>query len=108
MSERYRARMNEDRHLRDSARALLDADFQHLRNDLSHRGLAARAIGRVREGAAEVYDEALDVASDHKGALAAIIAALVLWFARHPLASLFGEDDEAGEGSDEEEAVAER
>lgn len=94
--------------MRDSARALLDADFQHLRNDLSHRGLAARAIGRVREGAAEVYDEAIDVASDHKGALAAIIAALVLWFARHPITSLFTEDDKAGEDGDEQDASAER
>lgn len=101
MSDRRRARMNEDRYLRNSAWALLDADIQHLRNDLSRRGLTARAIGRFKEGAAEVYDEAIEVASDHKGALAALIAALVLWFARNPIASLFTEDDEVGEENDE-------
>jgi hypothetical protein len=108
MSGLRRARMLEDRHMRDSARALLDADFQNLRNDLSRRGLAERAIDRVKEGATEVYDEAVEVAADHKGALAALIAALVLWFARNPIASLLTEDDEAGEENDEAGARAER
>ena len=47
----------------------------------------------LAEGASDVYDEALDVARDHKGALAAIAAAMILWFARNPvLATLFGDD----------------
>lgn len=88
-----RARLLEDRHLRDAARALVGADLKNLRADLSAKSLGERAVDRIADGASEVYDEAVEVAADHKGALAAIIAALALWFARHPiLEALFGDD----------------
>lgn len=97
-----RLRMIEDLHLRNSAKALVEADIAHLRADLAERGLGARAADRIAEGATDVYDEAVEVAADNKGALAAIVAALVLWFARHPiLEALFGED--ADERDDEHE-----
>lgn len=89
-----RERMLEDRHLRDAARALVEADIQNLRADLSAKSLGERAVDRITDGASEVYEEAMDVAADHKGALAAIVAALVLWFARHTiLEALLGEDE---------------
>lgn len=92
------AQMIEDRHVRDAARALVEADIQNLRADLSAKGIGERAVDRIAEGASEVCDEAIEAAADHKGALAAIVAALVLWFARHPiLEALFGEDEERGE-----------
>ncbi len=88
-----RMRMLEDRHLRNSAKALVEADIVHLRADLAERSIGTRAADRIAEGAGEVYDEAVEVASDNKGALAAIVAALVLWFARHPiLEAVFGDD----------------
>ncbi len=88
-----RARLLEDRHLRDAARALVGADLKNLRADLSAKGLGERAVDRIAGGASDVYDEAVEVAADHKGALAAILAALALWFARHPiLDALSGED----------------
>ena len=88
-----REQMVEDRHLRDAARALVDADIENLRADLRFKGIGERAIDRITDGASDVYEEAIEVASDNKGALAAIVAALVLWFARHPiLETLFGED----------------
>ena len=80
-----RERLLEDRHVRDAARALVEADFQNLRADLSIKGIGERAVDRLTEGASEVYDEAIEVAADNKGALAAILAALVLWFARNPI-----------------------
>lgn len=87
----------EDRHLRDAARALVEADIDNLRADLASRSIGERAVSRITEGASEVYEEAMEVAADHKGALAAIVAALVLWFARHPiLEALLGEDEHAG------------
>ena len=90
-------RMLEDRQLRDAARALVEADFGNLRADLSVRGIGERAVDRIAEGASEVYEEAIEVAADHKGALAATVAALLLWFARHPiLAAIFGEDEAGG------------
>lgn len=87
-----RQQLMEDRHVRDAARALVGADLRNLRADLSVKSIGERAVDRIAEGASEVYDEALEVASDHKGALAAIVAALVLWLARHPiLEALTGE-----------------
>lgn len=89
-----REQLLEDRHLRDAARALVEADLKNLRANLSIKSIGERAVDRITEGASEVYDEALEVAADHKGALAALVAALVLWFARHPILEvLFGEDD---------------
>ena len=90
-----RERLREDRHLRDAARALVEADIQNLRADLSFKGLGERAVDRLTEGASEVYDEAIEVAADNKGALAAIVAALLLWFARNPIHdALMGENDD--------------
>ncbi|QZD92838.1 hypothetical protein K3162_01980 [Qipengyuania xiapuensis] len=104
MSDR-RARMLEDKYLRDSARALVEADIQHIKADFAHKSLGERAMDRVTEGAMDLYEEAIDVAEDNKGALAALIAAIVVWFARNPLMSLFGlephEDDDEWDGRDE-------
>ena len=90
-----REQLREDRHVRDAARALVEADMQNLRADLSVKGLGERAVDRLTDAAGEVYDEAVEVAADNKGALAAILAALLLWFARNPiLDALSGENDD--------------
>ena len=73
MSDR-RTRMLEDKYLRESARALVEADIEHLKSDFSHKSLGERAFDRVREGAADLYEEAIDVADDNRGALAALVA----------------------------------
>lgn len=96
MSELHR-RMREDRYLRDSAKALFDADFDQLKTGLTQKGFAAMAIDTVRDGAVDIYEEALEVAEDHKGALAALLAAILVWFARNPLLSLIGLGDESDE-----------
>jgi hypothetical protein len=91
-----REQMLEDRILRDAARALVEQDISNLRANLTAKTISERAVNRIAAGASDVYDEAVEVASDHKGALAAIIAALALWFARHPiLETLFGEQTHA-------------
>lgn len=89
MSDR-RTRMLEDKYLRDSARALVEADIEHLKSDFANKTLGERAIDRMREGATDLYEEAIDVAEDNKGALAALIAAIVVWFARNPILEVFG------------------
>ncbi|ASP30297.1 hypothetical protein CHH26_08685 [Qipengyuania flava] len=100
-----RLRMLEDKHLRDSARALVEADVEHIKADFANKGMAKRALFRLRENAGELYDEALDVANSNKGAVAAVFAALVVWFARNPLLDMVGlgieQDDERTEPSDE-------
>ena len=102
MSDR-KARMLEDKYLRDSARALVEADLEHLKTDIAQRGIAARILDRAKEGAVDLYEDAVDVADDNKGALAALVAAIVIWFARNPILSLFGfSADEEGEEVDDE------
>jgi hypothetical protein len=100
-----RLRMLEDKHLRDSARALVEADVEHIKADFANKGMAKRALFRLRENAGELYDEALDVADSNKGAVAAVFAALVVWFARNPLLDMVGlgieQDDERTEPLDE-------
>ena len=100
-----RLRMLEDKHLRDSASALVEADVEHIKADFANKGMAKRALFRLRENAGELYDEALDVADSNKGAVAAVFAALVVWFARNPLLDMVGlgieQDDERTEPSDE-------
>ena len=100
-----RLRMLEDKHLRDSARALVEADVEHIKADFANKGMAKRALFRLRENAGELYDEALDVADSNKGAVAALFAALIVWFARNPLLDMVGlgieQDDERTEPSDE-------
>ena len=39
-----KARMLEDKYLRDSARALVNADIQHLKADLAHKGVGERVL----------------------------------------------------------------
>ena len=109
MSDR-KAQMIADRYLRDSARALVDADIAHIKADFAHKSLGQRAMDRVTEGAMGLYDEAIEVAEDNKGALAALVAAVVVWFARNPLLSLLGlgENDEERDGWDEHDEEAER
>ena len=112
MSDR-KAKMLADRHLRDSARALVEADIQHIRADFAHKGLGERAMDRVTEGAMDLYEEAIEVAEDNKGALAALIAAVVVWFARNPILAAFGlapgnEDEEDDDGWDLRDELAER
>lgn len=98
-----RLRMLEDRYLRDSARALVEADVEHLKADFAHKGVAERAFDRIREGAGDLYDEAVDAAEDNKGALAAMIAAILVWLARNPILEMLGlSGDEEGEELDEQ------
>ena len=103
-----RARMVEYRYLRDSARALVEADIDHLKTGLSQKGFAARAVDRVKTGALDIYDEAVDVAEDNKGALAALVAAILVWFARNPILSIFGIGEDEDDMADERDETAER
>lgn len=92
-------KMIEDRALRDAAMALVKADIAHLRNDLTTKGVGARLMDRVAEGANDVLDEAVDVAENHRGVLITLVAALVLWLSRNPIIALL-----TGEEPDDDEA----
>lgn len=92
----------EDRALRDAALALFKADLRFIRNDLGRRGIGERVADRLGDGAHELADDALDYASDHKGVVAAAIAAVVLWFARAPILNALGDLFENDEEEDDE------
>ena len=84
----------EDRALRNAAKALLDADIERVKADLDDRSVGKRALDRAKDGAAEVFEKASDSASSNSGILALLIGAIVLWFARNPILSLFSSGEE--------------
>lgn len=91
MSRALEKTMLEDRMLRDAARALVEADLAHLKADYAARGIGERVKNRFEEGAAIVLEEAVAVAEDNKGVIATLLAAIALWFARHPILDLVAE-----------------
>jgi len=91
----------EARALRDAAWALVQADLAQLGQDLETRGIGERIKDRASEEAHEAWDHAVDVASEHKGIVAATLLALVAWFLRGPIGGLF--DDLFGRDDDDTE-----
>lgn len=93
MSELLEREMREDRLLRDAARALLQADIAQLKASLAERSIPERIGDRIGEGATDVLDEAVAVADENRGIVATVVAAIILWFARHPIIDMIlGED----------------
>ena len=97
MTDPFERQLREDRMLRDAARAMLDADLAYLKASLAGRSIPSRIADRIGEGAHDAMDEAAELATEHKGLIAAAVAALILWLARHPLIELvMGEDGKQG------------
>lgn len=85
----------EDRLLRDAARELVKADVERVKADLDSGSIGHRALERVKDGAEELLDTATEAAQTKPGVLAALVGAIVLWFARNPiLALLEGEESD--------------
>ncbi len=107
----------EDKAMRDAAKGVLEADLEHFKTTLAEQGLAGRVsaqiTGKVRRrisaGARDVFAQAQNLAEDHRGVLAVLVGALVLWFAREPLLGLLGwdsaEEAESDETTDEREGT---
>jgi hypothetical protein len=91
----------EDKALRDAAKSVLDADLAHFKKALDEQGIAGRVrtqiTGKVKDrisaGARDVLEQAKGAAEDHRGVLAVLVGALILWLAREPLLGLLGLDD---------------
>lgn len=94
MSEELELRLREDRAMRNAAHAIFSADLAHLRASLAGKSISSRIVDRIGEGASEVLDEAMEVADNNKGVIATLIAAILLWFARHPIIDLFSSSDD--------------
>lgn len=89
MSGDLERQLREDKVMRDQALSLLKTDLEHLKGDYAQRSIKERATDKIKTSATSIYGEAVETASEHKGPLIALVAALVLWFARHPLLSIF-------------------
>ena len=106
-------RFIEDRALRDAARAVLVEDIERLRASLAEEGIGSRVSSgvsstissRIRAGARDVLEQAKAQAGDHKGVLALLVGAIILWLAREPifawLADFTAALGEAGDDIDE-------
>ena len=95
------ARLIQYRVLRDEAWAVVRSDLDALQDDLSAHGIGERIKVRAAEEAQEAWDQARDIASEHKGVVAGTFLALVAWLLRGPIAdalsALFGSDDDGGD-----------
>lgn len=76
---------------RDAARDAFDARLEALRGDPEAETIASRLISRLGRDARNSLDQALDVASESKGIIAATLAALALWLLRHPILDLIAD-----------------
>lgn len=61
----------EDRALRNTARALVEADIAFIREGVTARSLTARLIDRVSSDARDIAEEAVVVADENRVALGA-------------------------------------
>ena len=73
------------RSARDGARAQFEASLAQLRGDNDEQSIGARVTERLGDDARAAFHQALDVAGESKGIIAGTIAALALWFLRHPI-----------------------
>lgn len=85
MTSQLAHQLHSDRVARDEAKAELDSRLAQVREDLHARGIAGRVADRIVADATDMALEAADVAQAHKGIIAGTIAALILWFFRHPI-----------------------
>jgi len=119
---RLQDRFIEDRALRDAARAVVTEDIARLRANLSEEGIASRVSsgvsatisGRIGAGARDLLAQARAQAGDHKGVLALLVGAIILWFARGPIGDWFDgldsdttDDDETEHGAVPPDAASE-
>lgn len=80
----------EDRAIKNAARRVLLTDFAHAKTALSAKGLANRIGGRVGDGAKDIFYTVKLHADDNRGILAALIGAVIIWFARAPIMEILG------------------
>jgi len=84
-----------DRTTRNAARAAFDANLAQVHTDLAARSVGGRIADKASDEAQAVLSQTLAVARESKGIIAAIIAALVLWFLRQPLLKALAGSDPA-------------
>ena len=98
MSKPSHQRLVEYRALRDAAWSMVRVDVDTLKAELSAHGIGERLKDKAAEEAEAAWDNARDVATEHKGIVAGTLFALAAWLLRGPigdaLSALFGRDDD--------------
>lgn len=74
-----------DRANRKAAWALFEKRLSTVQEDLAARSIGGRITDKVTQDALDLVDEAVAVAKDNKGLIAATLAALLAWVFRVPL-----------------------
>jgi len=102
---RLREQLDEDRSLRDSARALFRKELSHVRRAVTPQALGERVADRVGTKVDAASDDAVSFVRDHGGAIAAAGGTLAtgvgLWLARKPIIErLRGLFDGSGKADD--------
>ena len=98
---RLEDQLNEYRELRDASRKVLMADIEHARATFSKEDLASRYLGRVGDGAKDVFEVAKVNAVDHRGIIAILLGAIALWLGREPILNALALDEEPDAAPDE-------
>jgi hypothetical protein len=78
-------RLAKDRATREAALHNFKSNFEQVKTDLEARGISGRIADKAGEDVRAAFDEALMIASESKGIIAATLAALALWLLRNPL-----------------------
>lgn len=81
-------RLARDRAARDAARQALEANVAQVKADLAARGIGGRIADKAVADATTALDEAVAIAKESKGIIAATGLALLLWLLRNPLAAM--------------------
>lgn len=89
-----RDRLEEDLLARDAAKAIMLADYERVKADMSARGVGGRIADTISEEAAEMSEEVISLAEENKAVIGGVVAALVLWLARGPIGRLLGWDED--------------
>lgn len=84
--------LRKDRALRNAAKSNFDANTAQVRADLAARGVGGRIVDIATGKAKAAASEAVDIANENRGVVAATLGALALWLARKPILSLFSRE----------------
>ncbi|WP_284125345.1 hypothetical protein [Parerythrobacter aestuarii] len=100
---KFERQLREDKLLRDSAHALVKANVARVKSDLEERSLGQRAVGRVKDGTAELVDRAKENGGTIAGLATVLLGAVGLWAARAPLLDMLTTAEPADPDGDEGE-----
>ncbi|MGB7374686.1 hypothetical protein [Pontixanthobacter sp.] len=90
MGDRLDRQLRIDRALRSSAKAVVLADIDHVKQDIGAKTIGARFAGRLSAGLDDISEQASGLPGGKLAIVAAIASGAAIWLARKPIAELFG------------------